>query len=248
MPSRVLLSWSSGKDSAWTLHRLRTDPDVEVVGLLTTVNAAFGRVAMHATRLAIVEAQARAVGLPLHVIPLPWPCSNDVYERAMRRAIEDGLQRGATHVAFGDLFLDDIRAYRIRMLQGSGLEPLFPLWREPTAPLARRMVDAGVEAIVTCVDPRKLPASFAGRRFDHAFLDDLPDGVDPCGESGEFHTCVLAGPMFRERVHAAVGEVVERDGFCFADLVPAPAAVGAGEPTGDGESGGAAARVRSDRP
>jgi uncharacterized protein (TIGR00290 family) len=226
MPCRVLLSWSSGKDSAWALHRLRKDPDVEVVGLLTTVNAAYGRVAMHATRLAVVEAQARAVGLPLHVVPLPWPCSNDLYERAMRTAIEDGLRRGATHVAFGDLFLDDVRAYRIRLLEGSGLEPLFPLWHEPTEPLARRMVDAGVEAVVTCVDPRRLPASFAGRRFDHGFLDDLPAGVDPCGENGEFHTCVLAGPMFRERLRAAVGEVVERDGFCFADLVPARAAAG----------------------
>jgi uncharacterized protein (TIGR00290 family) len=217
---RVLLSWSSGKDSAWTLHVLREDPNVELVGLLTTVNTTHGRVAMHSTRQAILEAQARAVGLPLHIIPLPWPCSNEVYERAMRTAVESALESGVTHVAFGDLFLDDIRAYRTKQLAGSGLEPLFPIWHEPTGPLARRMIDAGVEAFLTCIDPKKLPRSFAGRKFDHALLDGLPRGVDPCGENGEFHTCVLSGPMFREPVPAAVGEVVERDGFCFADLVP----------------------------
>jgi len=220
MPRRVLLSWSSGKDSAWTLHVLRDDPDVEVVGLLTTVNITHGRVAMHSTRRAILDAQARAAALPLHVIPLPWPCSNEAYERAMRGAIESALKRGVTHVAFGDLFLEDIRAYRIKQFEGSGLLPLFPIWHEPTAPLARRLIDSGVEAVLTCVDPKKLSRSFAGRKFDHTFLDDLPQGVDPCGEYGEFHTCVLAGPMFREPLRAAVGEVVERDGFYFADLVP----------------------------
>jgi uncharacterized protein (TIGR00290 family) len=220
MLRRVLLSWSSGKDSAWTLHVLREEPDVEVIGLLTTVNSTHGRVAMHATRLNIVEAQARAVGLPLHVIPLPWPCSNEEYERGMRKAINDGLKSGATHVAFGDLFLEDIRAYRLKQLEGSGIEPLFPIWHEPTELLARRMIDTGVEAVITCVDPNKLPCSFAGRSFDHAFLNELPQDVDPCGENGEFHTCVLTGPMFREPLRAAVGEVVERDGFCFADLVP----------------------------
>ncbi len=199
---------------------LRKDPDIEVVGLLTTVNTTHGRVAMHSTRLTIVEAQARAVGLPLHVIPLPWPCPNEVYERAMRGAIEDGLKRGATRVAFGDLFLEDIRAYRIKQLEGSGLEPLFPIWHEPTEALARRMIDAGLEAFLTCVDPKRLSRSFAGRKFDHTFLNELPTGVDPCGENGEFHTCVIAGPMFHQRVPAAVGEVVERDGFYFADLVP----------------------------
>jgi uncharacterized protein (TIGR00290 family) len=223
MSRRVLLSWSSGKDSAWTLHVLRQDPNVEVIGLLTTVNTTHERVAMHSTRRRLLEAQARVVGLPLHVIPLPWPCSNDVYERAMRQAIADGLEQGATHVAFGDLFLEDIRAYRITQLAGTGLEPLFPIWHEPTAALARRMVDAGLDAVLTCVDPAKLPPSFAGRRFDHALLDALPEGVDPCGENGEFHTCVLAGPMFRTRLEATVGEVVERDGFWFADVVP-PAA------------------------
>ncbi len=220
MGRRVLLSWSSGKDSAWTLHRLRQDPDVEVVGLLSTVNSTHERVAMHSTRLALARAQARATRLPLHIIPLPWPCSNEVYERAMRQAVDEGVAAGATHVAFGDLFLEEIRDYRIRQLEGSGLEPLFPLWNEPTEPLARRMIDAGLEAVLTCVDPTKLPGSFVGRRFDHALLDALPQGVDPCGENGEFHTCVLAGPMFDHPLRATVGEIVERDGFCFADLVP----------------------------
>ena len=208
---------------------LREDPDVEIVGLLTTVNTTHGRVAMHSTRRAILEAQAQAVGLPLHVIPLPWPCSNEVYEGAMRAAMESALKSGVTHIAFGDLFLEDIRAYRSKQLEGSGLDPLFPIWHQPTEPLARRMIDAGVEAFLTCVDPKKLSRSFAGRKFDHAFLNDLPEGVDRCGENGEFHTCVLAGPMFREPLPAAVGEVVERDGFYFADLVPGVAIVDAQE-------------------
>ncbi|MGE5304473.1 MAG: ATP-binding protein [Alphaproteobacteria bacterium] len=219
MSRRVLLSWSSGKDSAWAMQVLREDPDVEIVGLLTTVNTTHGRVAMHSTRRAIVEAQARAAGLPLHVIPLPWPCSNEVYECAMRGAIESALKSGVTHVAFGDLFLEDVRAYRRKQLEGSGIEPLFPIWHEPTESLARRMIDAGVEAFLTCVDSKKLSRSFAGRKFDHAFLDDLPKDVDPCGENGEFHTCVVAGPMFQQPVPATVGEVVERDGLYFADLV-----------------------------
>ena len=220
MRRRVLLSWSSGKDSAWALQRLREDAEVEVVGLLTTVNSTHARVAMHSTRRAILEAQARAAGLALELIPLPWPCPDDAYERAMRAAVDSALERGVTHVAFGDLFLEDIRAYRCRQLAGSGLEPLFPLWHEPTAPLARRMIDAGLEAFLTCVDPQKLPRPFAGRKLDHALLDELPEGVDPCGENGEFHTCVLSGPMFREPVRALPGDIVERDGFCFADLVP----------------------------
>ncbi|MGC8595703.1 MAG: ATP-binding protein [Candidatus Kryptoniota bacterium] len=225
MLHRVLLSWSSGKDSAWTLHKLRHDPDVEVVGLLTTINTTHQRVAMHSTRLSIVEAQARAVGLPLQVVPLPWPCSNEVYERAMLQAIKDARKSGATHIAFGDLFLEEIRDYRIKQLEGSGLKPLFPIWHEPTVVLARRMIEAGVEAVITCVDSKKLPRSFAGRKFDEAFLEDLPKDVDPCGENGEFHTCVVAGPMFHKPLGARVGEIVEREGFYFADLIPDQAAL-----------------------
>ena len=200
---------------------LRRQPDITIAGLLTTVNAAHGRVAMHATRRSLLEAQAQAAGLPLHVIELPWPCSNGDYEDRMRSAVAAALDDGITHIAFGDLFLEDIRDYRCRQLAGTGITPLFPIWHAPTDRLARRIVDAGVEAYLTCVDPRRLPARFAGRRFDHALLDELPDDVDPCGEHGEFHTCVLAGPMFDRRVEASVGERVERDGFCFADLVPA---------------------------
>jgi uncharacterized protein (TIGR00290 family) len=227
MSRRVLLSWSSGKDSAWTLQVLRREAGVDIVGLLTTVNTTHGRVTMHSTRRSILEAQARAAGLPLHVIPLPWPCSNEVYERAMRAQLESAVNNGVTHIAFGDLFLEDVREYRCKQLEGSGIEPLFPIWHEPTEPLARRMIDAGLQAFLTCIDPKRLPRSFAGRQFDHAFLNDLPQEVDPCGENGEFHTCVIAGPMFRHPVPAVPGEVVERDGFCFADLVPLVANVDA---------------------
>jgi len=179
MRKRVLLSWSSGKDSAWTLHRLRQRPDVELTGLLTTVNATHDRVAMHATRRAILEAQARAAGLPLRVIELSWPCSDEIYEARMLAAVEAARVDGITHIAFGDLFLEDIRDYRCRQLAGTGLEPLFPIWHEPTDALARRIVDAGVEAYITCVDPARLPARFAGRRFDHGFLDELPAACSP---------------------------------------------------------------------
>ena len=227
MSARVLLAWSSGKDSAWALHVLRRDPRVEVVGLLTTVNTTHGRVAMHGTRAALVEAQARAAGLPLHVVPLPWPCPNETYERAMGEALAAAREHGVTHVAFGDLFLEDVRAYRVRQLAPTGIEPLFPLWGEDTARLARDMVASGLEAVLTCVDPRRVPAALAGRRYDTALLEALPAGADPCGENGEFHTCVLAGPMLRGRVAARPGPVVEREGFVFADLVPP----GAGSPS-----------------
>ena len=219
---RVLVSWSSGKDSAWTLHALRQER-VEVVGLLTTFNEAADRVAMHAVRRALVEAQARAAALPLWPVLLPWPCSNSEYERRMATAIGRAREAGVTHVAFGDLFLEDIRAYRIRQLAGSGIEPLFPLWCTPTVTpqLARRMLAAGLQAVLTCVDPRQLAASFVGRRYDASLLADLPAGVDPCGERGEFHTFCHAGPMFADAIAVEVGERVEREGFCFADLTPA---------------------------
>jgi uncharacterized protein (TIGR00290 family) len=217
----VLLSWSSGKDSAWTLHRLRQDPENEVVGLLTTINAEFDRVAMHAVRHDLLRLQAAAAGLDLWPVPLPYPCSNQQYEALMAAQIGKARAAGVTHVAFGDLFLEDIRAYRERMMAGSGIELLFPLWRQPTAQLAREMLDGGLRAWVTCVDPAKLDASFAGRPWDAAFLDALPPGVDPCGENGEFHTFVCAGPMLRHEVAVRPGEVVERDGFVFADLLPA---------------------------
>jgi diphthamide synthase (EF-2-diphthine--ammonia ligase) len=218
---RVLLSWSSGKDSAWTLHVLRRRPDVEVVGLLTTLNAAFDRVAMHAVPRAVVEAQAVAAGLPLWPVPLPWPCSNAEYEQRMSAVVGRARDEGITHLAFGDLFLEDVRDYRIRQLSGTGVEPMFPLWGSAadTPDLARRMLNGGLRAVLTCVDPRQLPERFAGRPYDAALLADLPPGVDPCGERGEFHTCCFAGPMFSIEIGVRVGEIVSRDGFCFADLI-----------------------------
>jgi diphthamide synthase (EF-2-diphthine--ammonia ligase) len=220
IPRRVLLSWSSGKDSAWTLHVLRQRPDVEVVGLLTTFNEAVDRVAIHAVPRALVEAQAVAAGLPLWPVPLPWPCSNAEYERRMSAVIGRTREEGITHLAFGDLFLEDVRDYRIHQLSGTGVEPLFPLWGSAadTPDLARRMLNGGLRAVLTCVDPRQLPERFAGRPYNAALLADLPPGVDPCGERGEFHTCCFAGPMFSVEIAVQIGEIVCRDGFCFADL------------------------------
>jgi uncharacterized protein (TIGR00290 family) len=221
---RVLLSWSSGKDSAWTLRVLQQDPGVTVVGLLTTFNESADRVAMHAVRHVLVEAQARAAGLPLWPVMLPWPCSNDVYEARMQQAIERARQEGVTHMAFGDLFLEDVRAYREQKLAGTGIDPLFPIWttQNETPQLAREMLAAGLRAVLTCVDPKQLDPRFVGRWFDGDVLADLPPGVDPCGERGEFHTFCCAGPMFREPISISVGESVLRDGFWFADVIPAP--------------------------
>jgi uncharacterized protein (TIGR00290 family) len=221
MARRVLLSWSSGKDSAWTLHILHHQPDVEVVGLLTTFNEAADRVAMHAVRRSLVEAQAAAAGLPLWSVPLPFPCSNAEYEERMRAVIGRAREEGITHVAFGDLFLEEVRDYRIRQLSGTGVEPLFPLWGSAadTPALARRMLATGLRAALTCVDPKQLPEPFVGRQYDTALLIELPVGVDPCGERGEFHTFCFGGPMFASEIAVRIGETVSRDGFCFADVV-----------------------------
>ena len=215
---RVLLSWSSGKDSAWALQVLRRDPSIEVMGLLTTLNEAFQRVAMHGTRRAVLEAQAQAAELPLWVVPLPWPCSNEIYEERMREACDRAIREEVDAVAFGDLFLRDVRDYRVRQLAPTGLEPLFPLWEIPTDSLAREMIAGGLRARLACVDTKQLPASFAGREFDAALLSDLPAAADPCGERGEFHTCVYAGPMFTAPIPLESGEIVDRDGFVYADF------------------------------
>jgi len=221
---QILLAWSSGKDSAWALHILRQDPQVEVVGLLTTVTEAYDRVAMHAVRRTLLEAQAAAVGLPVTVVSIPSPCPNDAYEAAMAAAMAEARARGVTGIAFGDLFLQDVRRYRERQMEGTGLRLHFPLWHRPTAALAQEMVRGGLRARLTCVDPRVLAAELAGRAFDHELLAGLPAGVDPCGENGEFHTFAWDGPVFRRPVPIRSGEVVARDGFVFADLLPAGAA------------------------
>jgi len=216
--SRVAVSWSSGKDSAWSLHLLRQNPGVEVVALFTTLNQQFDRVAMHAVRRELLEQQAKSLGLPLWTVPLPWPCSNEEYEARMRDLCARAIAEHVAAMAFGDLFLADIRAYREKQLAGTGLQPLFPVWQIPTAELGRTMIASGLRAKITCVDPKVLPAEFAGRDFDSQFLADLPPNIDPCGENGEFHSFVYDGPGFREPVDVSVGEIVERDGFVFADL------------------------------
>jgi uncharacterized protein (TIGR00290 family) len=215
---KVLMSWSSGKDSAWALHILRQDPAVEVGALLTTFNDAADRVAMHAVRRSLVEAQAAAVDLPLWPVRIPSPCPNDVYEAAMRDAVTRARAEGFTHVAFGDLFLEDVRRYRETRLDGTGLAPLFPIWGRPTRALADSMLQAGLRATLTSVDPRQIDKHFAGRPFDEALLGELPASADPCGERGEFHTFCWAGPMFARPIPVATGAIVERDGFVFADV------------------------------
>jgi uncharacterized protein (TIGR00290 family) len=219
----VLLSWSSGKDSAWSLHLLRQRKDLRVAALFTTFNRAANRVAMHAVRRSLVEAQAEQIGLALWPVELPWPCSNLAYEEIMAGVWRRARAEGIDAVAFGDLFLRDIRAYRERQLAGTGLEPLFPVWDLPTARLARDMIAVGVKAKVTCVDPAKLDRAFVGREFDQAFVEALPEPVDPCGENGEFHTFVYDGPVFTQGIRVVMGDVIERDGFVFADVMEAAA-------------------------
>ena len=218
--TKVALSWSSGKDSAWTLRLLRERPDIEVVALITTFNSEADRVAMHAVRRELVEAQAERTGLPLWPVELPWPCSNLEYEERMRAVCQRATAAGVAAVAFGDLFLQEIRDYRVRQLQGSGLEPMFPAWHIPTGQLGRDMIAAGVKAKITCVDAAKLAKSFAGREYNLHLLETLPPGIDTCGENGEFHTFVYDSPVFSRSVEVRTGEVIERDGFVFADLLP----------------------------
>jgi len=213
------IAWSSGKDSAWALHEARRTNEFDIVGALTTVTDGFARVSMHGVREELLRAQLEAAGLPAITVRIPYPCPNDIYEREMAKAVAEAKARGVTHIIFGDLFLQDIRAYREQQLAGSGITPVFPLWLKPTDALARDMIDGGIEAHLAVVDLQKLPAAFAGRRFDHGLLDDLPAGADPCGENGEFHSFVSAGPMLTRKIEVKVGETVERDGFAFADLL-----------------------------
>jgi len=214
---KILLSWSSGKDSAWTLHVLRMQGH-DVAGLLTSLNEQAGRVSMHGVRDEVLRAQADAAGLPLATIPLPWPCTNEIYESRLRDAVQRGVADGFTHVAFGDLFLEDVRKYREDRLAGTGLTPHFPLWGIPTAALAREMIGGGIRARIATLDPRVMPRHLIGAEFDAAFIAALPAGVDPCAERGEFHTCVTAGPMFSRALSLERGDVVEREGFVYGDL------------------------------
>jgi uncharacterized protein (TIGR00290 family) len=221
MRPKALIAWSSGKDSAWALHVVRQSGDYDVVGALTTVNRTFGRVAMHDVRQELLEMQIAAAGLKPVLVHIPHPCSNEIYEKAMVEAVAQAKADGVTHIIFGDLFLEDIRAYRVEKLKETGITPVFPLWLKPTARLARDMIAGGLQAHLSTVDLEKLSAEFAGRRFDDALLTDLPADIDPCGENGEFHSFVTAGPMLLRPVPVRVGETVEREGFAFADLLAA---------------------------
>jgi uncharacterized protein (TIGR00290 family) len=219
---KALISWSSGKDSAFSLHEVRRAGEFDVVGALTTVTETFGRVSIHGVRQEILRAQCEAAGLPQRIVPIPYPCPNAIYEARMGEAVAEAVSDGITHIIFGDLFLRDIRAYREQKLAGTGITPMFPLWERPTLPLAQAMIASGLEAYLATVDLKKLPAEFAGRKFDRQLLADLPGSVDPCGENGEFHTCVVAGPIFTHRLAVVAGERVERDGYAYCDLVMKP--------------------------
>ena len=216
---KALISWSSGKDSAFSLHEVRQAGEFDVVGAVTTVTETFGRVSIHGVREEILRAQLEAAGLPPRIVPIPYPCPNDIYEARMGDAVARAVKDGITHMIFGDLYLADIRAYREQKLAGTGITPVFPLWEKPTRALARSMIESGLKAYLATVDLKKLPAEFAGRAFDEKLLADLPEGVDPCGENGEFHTCVVAGPMFSRPLAVKPGERVERDGYAYCDLV-----------------------------
>jgi uncharacterized protein (TIGR00290 family) len=221
MPSRpkALISWSSGKDSAFALHQIRQASELEVVGAVTTVTETFGRVSIHGVRQEILLAQLQAAGLPPHIVPIPYPCPNDIYEARMGETMARAVKGGITHMIFGDLYLADIRAYREQKLAGTGMTPVFPLWDKPTPALAQTMIASGLDAYLATVDLKKLPAEFAGSKFDAELLADLPQGIDPWGENGEFHTCVVAGPMFSRPLLVKPGARVERDGYAYCDLV-----------------------------
>jgi uncharacterized protein (TIGR00290 family) len=219
MKRKTMLAWSSGKDSAWALHKLRQNPEIELVGLFSTVNEAFNRVAMHAVRLELLMKQAQCAGLPMDVVNIPYPCSNKDYEDRMGVFIEKALKDKIACIAFGDLFLEEVRKYREEKLTGTGITPIFPLWGIPTRALSNEMIASGLKAVITSIDPKLIPEEFIGKQYNESFLRQIPDTVDPCGENGEFHTFAHAGPMFTEPIHISVGEIVHRDGFVFADIM-----------------------------
>lgn len=220
MKKRTLLSWSSGKDSAWALHILRQQSDIEVVGLFCTVNQEFERVAMHAVRIELIQQQAESVGLPIQLIPIPHPCSNSEYETIMNEFIKQVKKQGIECFAFGDLFLEDVRKYREVSLADTGITPIFPIWGKETKTLSKEMVNSGLRAKITCVDPKHLSSDFAGKEYNKSFLEQISASIDPCGENGEFHSFAFDGPMFKKEINICVGETVSRDGFVFTDLLP----------------------------
>ena len=220
MRKKTLLSWSSGKDSAWALHTLKQDPGIDLVGLFCTINKEFDRVAMHGVRVELLQKQADSIGLPLEVIEIPYPCSNAEYEKIMGLFVARAQKANIEQFAFGDLFLEDVRHYREEKLKNSGIKAIFPIWGIPTEQLSRDMIRSGLRTVITCIDPRKTPEEFAGREFDEDFLHALPETVDPCGENGEFHSFVFDGPMFKEKIDILVGDIIHRDDFVFADVLP----------------------------
>lgn len=220
MKRKALMSWSSGKDSAWAFHKLQQNPEIDIVGLFCTVNKEFDRVAMHGVRVELLQKQAKSIGLPLEIIEIPNPCSNSEYEKIMGQFVERVKIAKIEYFAFGDLFLEDIRNYREEKLQGSGIKPIFPIWGIPTDELSREMISNGLRTVITCINPKQIPKEFVGREFDESFLDSLPETIDPCGENGEFHSFVFDGPMFKEQIEITVGDIVHRDDFIFADVLP----------------------------
>ncbi|GMR07480.1 MAG: ATPase [Gammaproteobacteria bacterium] len=219
MKIRTLVSWSSGKDSAWALHKLQQNPGIDLVGLFCTVNKEFARVAMHGVRVELLHKQAKSIGLPLEIIEIPHPCTNAEYEEIMGRFIEKAKKDNIEYFAFGDLFLEDVRNYREEKLKGSGIKPVFPIWGIPTDALLREMISGGLKMVITCINPKQAPKEFAGKEFDESFLDSMPSNIDPCGENGEFHSFVFDGPMFKEKINIIVGDIVHRDNFVFADII-----------------------------
>lgn len=218
MKRKTLISWSSGKDSAWALYKLQQETEIDLVGLFCTVNNEFNRVSMHAVRVELLQQQAKCIGLPLEIIEIPYPCSNNLYEEIMALFVEKAKKANIEHFAFGDLFLEDVRKYREEKLNGTGITPIFPIWGIPTDKLSKEMIGSGLRAVITCVDPKQIPKELIGREYNESFLNDIPDGVDPCGEKGEFHSFVFDGPMFKKHMEISVGNVIQRDGFVFVDV------------------------------
>jgi uncharacterized protein (TIGR00290 family) len=220
MKKKTLISWSTGKDSAWALHVLRQNSEIEIVGLFCTVNKVFDRVAVHGVRIDLLRQQAQSINLPLHIVYIPYPCSNEEYENAMKAFISKTEEMGIEYFAFGDLFLENVRSYREKLLHGTGIKPLFPIWGTSTDSLSRQMISSGLKAVITCVGQKHLTSEFVGREYNESFINEIPKHIDPCGENGEFHSFAYDGPTFRYPIEIALGEIVFKEDACFIDLLP----------------------------